>query len=526
MEKTDLTPIIAIFNDFFTSVYKAEIDRLLIVYPNKKSLFVDYQALEKFDPEIADKLQHEPDIVIDAAEKAIEEMNLPLPSGENKFAPHIRFFNVPSSDLLIEQLNSKNINELVAFKAVVTKRAEVMNRVKIAVFRCQICDSMLRVPVIKNFSPPKRCDSCKKLALKQMDEDSDFVDIQRAEVQELLERVTGGAPSARIELLFEDDLVNTANPGENIELVGMLRLRPPIKTRQKQEFVYTRYLEVNNIINLKKDFEQLEITKEEVQKIQEYSKDPNIEKLIIDSVAPGIYGHEEVKWAIALQLFGGTKGKTMKGGAKMRDDIHLLLIGDPGLAKSRFLQQTATIAPKAIFVSGKTVSGVGLCVAGDSLITLNDAGLQKIGDFVEKNFSDANEEIKDAFSSRFDSKVLSLDNDLKINYQNSPKIWKIKPPKKMIHLVTQQGKEIKITPNTQLIRIENEKPTWIKSSNVKEGDLIATAKSNINPLDSDIYWDKVVEKKEYSPNDKWVYDLTVKDNHNFIKYISYLRKTT
>lgn len=110
MEKTDLTPIIAIFNDFFTSVYKAEIDRLLIVYPNKKSLFVDYQALEKFDPEIADKLQHEPDIVIDAAEKAIEEMNLPLPSGENKFAPHIRFFNVPSSDLLIEQLNSKNIN--------------------------------------------------------------------------------------------------------------------------------------------------------------------------------------------------------------------------------------------------------------------------------------------------------------------------------------------------------------------------------------------------------------------------------
>jgi replicative DNA helicase Mcm len=365
MEKTDLGPIISIFSDFFTTVYKPKIDRLLLVYPKKKSLELDYSELEKFDPDVADKLIKEPDLVVDAARKAVEEMNLTLPSGERKFAPHVRFFNVPSHEQLIEHLNSKNINELVAFKGVVTKRTEVMNRVKIAVYRCQICDSVLRIPVVKNFTPPKRCDSCKKLALKQMDEESHFVDIQRGEVQELLERVSGGAPAARIELLFEDDLVNRTSPGENVELVGILRLKPPIKTRQKQELVYTRYLEINNVTSLKRDFEEIEISKEDLKRIKELGADPNIEKVMVDSIAPAIYGHEELKWAIALQLFGGTKGKTMKGGAPIRDDIHILLIGDPGLAKSRIIQQSADIAPKSIYVSGKTVSSVGLTVAAE-----------------------------------------------------------------------------------------------------------------------------------------------------------------
>ncbi len=356
--------MIAIFNDFFTVTYKSQIDNLLGVYPSKRSLIVDYEELEKSDPDVADRLVTEPDNVIEAAETAIKEMKRTLPAGV-EFEPHVRFVNVPAQELLIEQLSSKNLNELVAFKAVVTKRAEVMHRVKIAVYRCQICDSTSRYPVVKNFTPPKRCDSCKKLALKQMDDESDFVDIQRAEVQELLERVKGGAPTAKIELLLEDDLVNVVTPGENIELAGILRLKQPMKFRQKQELVYSRYLEVNNVKSLKRDFEEIDISKEDEKRILELAADPNIDRILIDSVAPGIYGHEEVKWAIALQLFGGTKGKTMKGGATIRDDIHVLLIGDPGLAKSRFLQNSADLAPKSIYVSGKTVSGVGLTVSAE-----------------------------------------------------------------------------------------------------------------------------------------------------------------
>ena len=230
MEKTDLTPLISIFSEFFTTIYRKKIDELLLVYPTKKSLYLDYLALEKYDPELADKLIKEPDKVIEASETAIEGMNLALPSG-GKFKPHVRFNDIPCQEQLIEHIGSRSINELVAFKGVITKRAELMHRVKIAVYKCQICDSSIRVPVIKNFSPPKRCDSCKKLALKQVDEESDFTDIQRAEVQELLERVKGGAPTAKMELLFEDDLVNTVIPGENVEVSGILRLKAPMKMR-------------------------------------------------------------------------------------------------------------------------------------------------------------------------------------------------------------------------------------------------------------------------------------------------------
>ncbi|MBI5051587.1 minichromosome maintenance protein MCM [Candidatus Micrarchaeota archaeon] len=364
MDKVDLTPLIVSFNDFFTSVYKRKIDDLLLIYPSKKSLYVDYRDLEKFDPELADKLITNPEIIIESAEESIRGMRFTIPGGD-EFAPRIRFTNITMGDILIEQLASKNINELVAFKAVVTKRAEVMHRVKIAYYKCEVCDSEMKVPVTKNFIQPKRCDSCKKLALVHMEEQSKYVDVQRGEVQELLERVRGGSPTAKIELLLEDDLVNLVVPGENIELIGIMRLRPPLKIRNKNDLVYTRYIEVNSVVSLKRDFEEIEISKEDEKRILELSKNPNVEKLIVDSIVPGVYGHEEVKRALMLQLFGGTKGKTMQGGATIREDIHLLLIGDPGLAKSRFLQGVTSLAPKSIYVSGKTTTGVGLTISAE-----------------------------------------------------------------------------------------------------------------------------------------------------------------
>jgi replicative DNA helicase Mcm len=362
--EVDLSSQVSVFNEFFTSIYKSKIDELLLYYPTRKSLFVDYRDLEKFDPEMADALVSSPDIIIEAAKESIKQLNLSVPTGQ-RFTPHVRFLNMPCEEALIEQLGSKDINELVAFKCVVTKRAEVMHRVKIAVYRCQLCDAEMKLIVSKNFTPPKRCDSCKKYALRQDDEASTFADIQKAEVQELLERVRGGAPAAHIELLLEDDLVNRIAPGDNIEVAGVLRLKPPMKARQKQELIYGRYVEVNNVTSLKRDFEEIEITKEDERRIRELAKNPNITDIVMRSMAPSIYGHAEVKRALALQLFGGTRGKTMKGGMKIRDDIHILLIGDPGIAKSRFLQSVSEIAPKSIYVSGKSVSGAGLTVSAE-----------------------------------------------------------------------------------------------------------------------------------------------------------------
>ena len=363
--EVDISPSVSLFNEFFTTAYRNKINQLANRYPEHASLFVDYSELEKMDPGIADALIHTPDLMIEAAEEALRQMNISVAAGV-RFAPHVRFVNLPSEDKLIEQLNSRNINELVAFKAVVTKRAEVMNRVKIALYKCELCETEFKLIVVKNFTPPKRCENCKKFGtLKQSEEESTYVDIQKAEVQELLERVRGGAPAAHIEILLEDDMVNQIAPGDNIDIAGILRLRPPQKMKQKQDFIYTRYIEINSVRNLKKDFEEIEITKEEERRLVELSHNPNIGDMVVDSIAPSIYGHSEVKRALALQLFGGTRGKTMRGGMTIRDDIHVLLIGDPGIAKSRFLQSVSEIAPKSIYVSGKSVSGVGLTVAAE-----------------------------------------------------------------------------------------------------------------------------------------------------------------
>ncbi|MFH1785827.1 MAG: LAGLIDADG family homing endonuclease [Candidatus Micrarchaeota archaeon] len=362
--EVDLSSQIAVFTDFFTTIYKSKIDDLLAVYPTQKSLYVSYADLEKFDPDMADALIKSPDLIIEAAKDAIKQLNLSIATGAI-FAPNIRFSEMPSENVWIEGIGSKDINELVAFKCVVTKRAEIMHRVKVAVYKCTLCDAEMKLFVSKNFVPPKRCESCKKFALQQAEEESTFTDIQRAEVQELLERIRGGAPAAHIELLMEDDLVNKIAPGDNIEVVGILRLKPPIKTRQKQEMIYSRYIEVNSSKSLKRDFEEIEISKDDERRLKELAKNPNINEILVKSIAPSIYGHNEVKKALTLQLFGGTRGKIMKGGLQIRDDIHILLIGDPGIAKSRFLQSVSEIAPKSIYVSGKSVSGAGLTVSAE-----------------------------------------------------------------------------------------------------------------------------------------------------------------
>lgn len=365
MENIDKTSVVSVFHDFFTDSYKDKINALKLSYPDQKSLYVDYRDFEGRYPEIADLLIKRPELVVDAAKEALAELKPYIPGGI-RFEPNVRFVSLPSDTFLIEHLGSSEINEFVSFKGVITRRADVMHKVKLAVYRCAMCQSELRMVVDKDFVPPKKCEECKKLGtMRQVEEKSHFTDIQRAEVQELLERVRGGAPSAHVEILLEDDMVNKIAPGDNVEIAGIMRLKKPIKQRQKQELVFSRFIEVNSAQSLRRDFEEIEITKEDEARIKELSRDPSILEYITKSIAPSIYGHDEVKKALSLQLFGGTKGKTMKGGASIRDDVHILLIGDPGLAKSRFLLSVNELAPKSVYVSGKSVSGAGLTVSAE-----------------------------------------------------------------------------------------------------------------------------------------------------------------
>ena len=367
----DLGPLIGKFEEFFDSQYREEIEKLAANYPTKRSLEVDYAKLEKFgDIEMADKLREEPDLVLEASEEAIAQMHLPKMPG-TEFKPHVRFFNLPDTGLLIENIGAQNIDKLIAFEGLVTKRAEVRPRVKIALYVCKFCDAEYKVPVSKKGKEPAVCESCKRRSLAIDEEKSYFVDLQGIQVQEPLEKLRGGAPASHINLRVEDDLVNQIVPGDNITVSGILRIIPPAKGKGD---TYSMYIDVVHMQKQKREFEEIELTREEEAQIRELAKDPKLYEKIIGSVAPALYGYNEVKEGIMLQLFGGTPNLVQPGGGPIRNDIHILLIGDPGVGKTRFLQYVKDIAPKGIYVGGKSVSGVGLTASVEKDNEFGDGG--------------------------------------------------------------------------------------------------------------------------------------------------------
>ncbi len=489
MEEVDLTPMIESFSEFFSTIYKHKINEVILAYPGKKSIDVDYQDLEKFDTDLADRLITDPEHTIKAAEESIKSMNLKAAVGI--FTPHVRFFNLTGSDILIEKIDSSKIGALIAFKGVVTRRADIMHKIKLAVYGCEVCDSKFKFIVEKNFIPPRRCPSCKKMSLVALTDDSTFLDVQRAEVQELLERVRGGTPAAKIELWLEDDLVNSLVPGDNIEVSGILKLKPPMKFKNRQELVYSRFIDVLHVRNLKRDFEEIEITQEDERRILELSTKPDLEKIIATSIAPHIYGYEEVKRAIALQLFGGTRGKLIRGSVPVRDDIHILLIGDPGIAK---------------------------CVDGSTKVILADGSVQKISDIVEDTFvKKGRVKTDDGYYTKSNHDLLSFDLDAKIHNSKATVFWKLKSTPVLHKVKTSSGKEVIVTPEHPFFVSDNGFVKAKKASEVKEKDFIATPR--ILPINGSLQKLPVCKKGKTNSNKPLLPEYLTND---FARMLGYL----
>jgi replicative DNA helicase Mcm len=149
------------------------------------------------------------------------------------------------------------------------------------------------------------------------------------------------------------------NPGTKVEVVGVVKEVPIHLRSGGQSTRFELMFESNNIIRVDEDFGDLTIERQDVVEIKELAKDPNIFSKLRGSIAPSIYGHDRVKDALILQLFGGVR-KIRDDGVITRGDTHILLIGDPGAAKSQMLRRLSVVAPKARYVSGKGVTGAGL----------------------------------------------------------------------------------------------------------------------------------------------------------------------
>ncbi len=345
---------IAKFEEFFATSYKDDVFKILEKYPDERSLNVDYLALEMFDPDLADLLIDKPEEVIDAAQIAIKNID-PLVKDADI---NIRFENltniIPLKDLL-----SKYIGTFVAADGIVRKTDEIRPRIETGVFECRGC---MRLHEVEQTSAsriiePSLCSECGGRSFRLLQEESKYIDTQTARMQEPLENLSGGTEPKQMLMILEDDLVDELNPGDKVRITGTLRT-----FREERSGKFKNYIYVNHIEPLEQEFEELQLSEEDEEKIIELSKDPHIYDKIIKSTAPSIRGYRDVKEAIALQLFGGA-AKQLEDETKLRGDIHILIVGDPGIGKSQILKYVSRLAPRSIYTSGKGTSGAGLTAA-------------------------------------------------------------------------------------------------------------------------------------------------------------------
>ena len=189
---------------------------------------------------------------------------------------------------------------------------------------------------------------------------SKFRNNQTILLQEPPERTPLGQLPRSVEVILEGDLVDKVKPGDRIQVNGVFKTISTMSTNTsggvKTVLIGTNVQELNN------DIQQNEFTGEDLKRIRELSKQRNVFDVLANSIAPGIYGHQDIKRALVLQLLGGNE-TNLEDGTHLRGDINILMIGDPSTAKSQFLRYMLNIAPNAINTTGKGSTGVGLTAA-------------------------------------------------------------------------------------------------------------------------------------------------------------------
>lgn len=348
--------------------YAQTIREIADVYPEKRSLCVSYNHIEYLDADMAAMLLTNPDTVLGAGKRAIANM---VPPTEEGVDIHLRITEIPKGlRVEIRDIRSKHLGNFISVEGLVKRATEVRPRMLRSVFKCARCNHethMIQEEAIMH--EPLECSKeeggCGRARgstrFIPVIEKSSFIDTQKTEFQERPEELRGGAQPQYLSAIIEDDLTGSIFPGDRIVINGILKSRMK-RSGQNQMTLFDIYIQVNNIELLEADYSDVEITEEDMQQIEELSKDDDIYRKLTQSISPTIYGLEIEKEALVLQLFGGVP-KEMPDGTKIRGDIHILLIGDPGTAKSQLLSYMADVTPRGVYASGKSSTGAGLTAA-------------------------------------------------------------------------------------------------------------------------------------------------------------------
>ncbi len=339
--------------------------RRMINY-EEASITVEFKDLYRYDPLQAELLLEKPREFLREASEALKEvvaLESPEYARDRVFTP--RFIGLFDT-VRIRDIGSENIGRLVQVNGIVTRMHPRATRMVKAVFRHDKCGGEFPWPqgddeeLGERIERPSICPRCGEGGgrFTLVREKSVYIDWQKIVIQERPEDVPGGQIPRSIEVHLQRDLVERVRPGDRIKVVGVVGLQQFSSTST----LYSLYMEANSILLEEKILEEVSITREDEEKILQLARDPWIKDKIVASIAPTIYGHWDLKEAIALLLFSGV-AKLRPDGTRTRGDIHVLFVGDPGVAKSQLLQSASQIAPRVVYTTGKGSTAAGLTAA-------------------------------------------------------------------------------------------------------------------------------------------------------------------
>ncbi len=536
----------------------------------------DFFELTKYDPKLADQLLEEPEETLKAAEVALEQFDV-----KSRF--RVRFKNLPKSqEIFIRNLRSKHLAKFIAMEGIVRQSSEVRPQAVSAKFECPSCGNTITMPQVdQSFREPSRCTCGRKGKFRLLSKD--LVDVQRLVIEESPENLEGGAQPKRMQVFLREDLVEPRMekrtvPGTRVIVNGSL-YEVPIPTRTGG--TSTRFdlaLQSNFIDAVEEDYSEVKVRPEDEKKIKKLARDKKIYERLVASVSPSIYGHDKIKEAIMLQMFGGIR-KTKKDGTVVRGDLHVLLVGDPGCGKSQMLTFVDKVSPKSRYVAGRSASGAGLTcsvvkdeflrgwaleagamvLADKGILVLDemdkisredtsalheameqqsyhpnfkimfaDGSHRKIGAFVDELI----EQNKSKVILGKDCEILSVDGydvfttDFSKLYPTKvDRVSRHKAPSEFIEVSFSNGRKVMVTPEHPFFVFQSGKYKEILARDLKFGEFVPAPRrlpfgsDNIlvRELNSDLGL-VVVKSVRRVKNEgvKWVYDVTVEPNQSFV----------
>jgi DNA replication licensing factor MCM5 len=343
--------------------------------------------LARFDEELYNELLNEPLLYVEILELAAREALLAtLPElTDPSEVPSIQV--LLSGDLTpmpLRGLTSGHVSKLVCVTGIVISSSRVQAKATSMGIQCKFCKFKTHINVGSGMTStelPKTCTNpqpqggdnagvkCRPNPFVVLSEETKYIDQQILKLQESPETIPTGEMPRHIQLLVERNLVSRSVPGTRIVLIGVSALyASPSRSRgggsgagAGDSSVRTPYIRALGIqvdsMGSGRVFSSF--TEEEVSEFKTMARRTDIYEHIVSQIAPVIYGHEDIKKALACQLFGGCR-KVLPDGMKLRGDINVLLLGDPGTAKSQMLKFIERVAPIGVYTSGKGSSAAGL----------------------------------------------------------------------------------------------------------------------------------------------------------------------